>query len=108
MEIGLKSSTIDDSLPVNESLIRDLVDNLLHLMSTWLDLRFVVGYHVRLLFTPKFPHWTITKCQRTANFMLMSPDQSIHVMTKLFGHILFVKFWDKLGVVSGLVINRGC
>lgn len=62
MEIGLKLSAKFDSPSIDETQFRQLVDNLIYLTATRLDLSFVVSYISCFMIAPKSDHWVAMRC----------------------------------------------
>eukprot|EP00253_Pinus_taeda_P009790 PITA_09790 len=61
MEPGLKLSAQSSSLPVDETLFRQLVGSLIYLIATRPDISFTVSYISRFMSAPKADHWIATK-----------------------------------------------
>eukprot|EP00253_Pinus_taeda_P021899 PITA_21899 len=61
MEPGLKLSAQSSSLPVDETLFRQLVGNLIYLTATRPDISFAVSYISRFMSAPKADHWIAAK-----------------------------------------------
>eukprot|EP00253_Pinus_taeda_P013227 PITA_13227 len=61
MEPGLKLSAQSSSLPVDETLFRQLVGSLIYLTATRPDISFAVSYISRFMAAPKTDHWIAAK-----------------------------------------------
>ena len=61
MEPGLKLSAQSSSLPVHETLFRQLVGSLIYLTATRPDISFAVSYISRFMSAPKIDHWIAAK-----------------------------------------------
>eukprot|EP00253_Pinus_taeda_P032920 PITA_32920 len=61
MEPGLKLSAQSSSLPIDETLFRQLVGSLIYLTATRPDISFAMGYISRFMSAPKADHWIAAK-----------------------------------------------
>eukprot|EP00253_Pinus_taeda_P022050 PITA_22050 len=61
MEPGLKLSAQSSSLPVDETLFRQLVGSLIYLTTTRPDISFAVSYISRFMSAPNADHWIAAK-----------------------------------------------